>query len=117
MIEIRYEPDHMRMTLKGHAGAGVPGQDLICCAASTMTYTLAANVRRMQKRGWLKKAKIRLSPGDAEIACTPHASVREAVSSRVDAVCLGFAMLAREYPDFVRFQMQKEETNETETMD
>lgn len=104
MIEIYYDPRKLYVTLKGHAGAGVPGQDLICCAASAITYTLAANIRRMQKRGWLKKARIRLAPGDAEIICTPCAKAQEAVRCRVEAVCLGFAMLAQEYPEFVCFR-------------
>lgn len=109
MIEICYDPEKLRLTVKGHAGAGVQGQDLICCAVSVMTYTLAANVRRMQRRGWLKKAKIRLAPGDADISCVPAAGARDSVCSRVDAVCLGFLMLAREYPDFVRFQIRNRE--------
>lgn len=115
MIEICYDPEGLCMTLRGHAGAGVPGQDLICCAASMLTYTLAANVRRMHKRGWLESGRIRLRPGDAEISCVPKKEARDMVVSRVDAICVGFLLLAREYPDFVRFQIHnKEVTNGTE---
>lgn len=109
MIDIVYEPEKTRLRLQGHAGAGIPGQDLICCAASVMTYTAAANVRRMRKNGWLKQAGIRLTPGDAEIFCIPFARSRDRVRGRMDAVCLGFGLLAREYPDFVRFRITKEE--------
>lgn len=101
MIEIRYERKQHKVTLKGHAGAGVPGQDLICCAASIITYTLAANVRRMQKRGWIKRSVIHLAPGDAEISCTPHKGSGQMVQDRMDTVCMGFLLLARDYPEFV----------------
>lgn len=113
MIEICFYPADLRMTLKGHAGAGVPGQDLICCAVSALTYTLAANVRRMQRRGWLKKAGIRLRSGDAEITCTPFPEAGEWVRGRFETISLGYRMLWREYPDFIRYQeMEKEEGNE-----
>lgn len=113
MIEITYDPVRLRLKLAGHAGAGVPGQDLVCCAASILTYTLAANVRRMQNLGWLQSARLRLSAGDADIRCQPKKEHAEAVAGRMDAVTLGFCMLSREYPDFVRFQIEtKEEENE-----
>lgn len=106
MIEIQYEPVALHVRLKGHAGAAVKGQDLICCAASTVTCILAANVRDMQRRNWLKQAKIRLAPGDAEILCTPRNAQKEVVQNRVDALCLGYALLAEEYPDFVRLEIK-----------
>ena len=103
MIEIHYDPRKYSVTLQGHAGAGIPGQDLVCCAASMLVYTLAANVRRMQKSGWMKKTQIRLAPGDAKVVCTPYANARSRVNSRIDAICMGFLLLQKEYPDFVRF--------------
>lgn len=109
MIEIQYEPTRYCVSLAGHAGAGIPGQDLVCCAASMLIYTLSANVRAMQKRGWLKKAQIRLSPGDAKVACTPYANARSRVNCRIDAICLGFILLEKEYPDFVRFTILNRE--------
>lgn len=112
MIEITYEPEKYRLTLQGHAGAGVVGQDLICCAASALTYTAAANVRAMQKKGWLRKAQLRLQPGQGRIRCWPREGMESWVQTRLDALCLGYLMLSREYPDFVRFRLiQKEECN------
>ena len=111
MIDIVFERQPIRLRLKGHAGAGVPGQDMICCAASVMAYTAAANVRAMTRKGWVKKARIRLAPGDTEILCTPFAGSREPVRARMDALCLGFGLLAREYPEFVRFRTEKGEVS------
>lgn len=102
MITIRYDKKKLCLELEGHAGAGVPGQDLVCCAASILVYTLAANVRRMRSRGWVEEAKIRLTPGDARIICSPYETMRECVTARMDAICLGFWMLEKEYPEFVK---------------
>ena len=106
MIEIIYDPGKLQLKLKGHAGAGVPGQDLICCACSMNVYTLAANVRSMQRKGWMEYARLRLTPGDASISCVPKQDAQEQVRSRFEAIMLGFSMLAREYPEFVRFTVQ-----------
>ena len=81
----------------------MPGRDLVCCAASILVYTLAANVRRMQAQGWLKDAQIRLYPGDARIACRPKPDASDRVNTRLDAICLGFWILEKEYPEFVTF--------------
>lgn len=105
MIEIRYLRKQHSMTLKGHAGAGVEGQDLICCAVSIITYTLAANVRQMQKRGWISRSAIRLAPGDAEISCIPRKEAAAKVGDRMDTVCMGYLLLARDYPEFVRVRV------------
>ena len=102
MIDIRYNRETFRLQLEGHAGAGIPGQDLICCAASILVYTMAANVRRMRRYGWLEEAKIHLEPGNASIRCLPYDHASDRVAARMDAICLGFWMLQKEYPEFVR---------------
>lgn len=106
MINIRYDKEKFCLELEGHAGAGIPGQDLVCCAASILVYTLAANVRRMRHCGWLEEARICLAPGDARISCSPHERARDRVAARVDAICLGFRMLEKEYPEFVKFTVR-----------
>jgi len=103
LIDIRYDKKNCCLQLKGHAGAGVPGQDLICCAASTLVYTMAVNVRRMRLRGWLEAAEIRLNPGNARIRCQPNKETAQWVHARMDAICLGFWMLEKEYPEFIKF--------------
>lgn len=106
MINICYDKEKFCLEMEGHAGAGIPGQDLVCCAASILVFTLAANVRRMRRHGWLEEARIRLAPGDARIVCMPHQYARDCVVSRMDAICLGFRMLEKEYPEFVKFTVR-----------
>lgn len=42
MIEVRL--NEREVNIKGHAGAGPIGQDLVCCAVSTLFYSLVANI-------------------------------------------------------------------------
>lgn len=49
MIKVIYEtcfPAKFRLEMSGHAGAGEPGKDLVCCAASMMGYALEAHMLR-----------------------------------------------------------------------
>lgn len=103
MIDISFDKKTLCLQLEGHAGAGVPGQDLICCAASTLVYTMAVNVRRMRLRGWLEEAEIRLNPGNAKIRCNPYPHTAGAVQARLEAICLGFWILGKEYPEFIKY--------------
>lgn len=40
MTRITYSPETRRLTLRGHAGAGVYGSDPVCAALSIVTYAL-----------------------------------------------------------------------------
>lgn len=42
MIEIEIKP--REVTIKGHAESAPSGQDLVCCAVSTLYYALVANL-------------------------------------------------------------------------
>ena len=42
MIEIKIKP--REVVIKGHAGSDKKGKDLVCCAVSTLYYSLVANL-------------------------------------------------------------------------
>lgn len=48
MVEVRFrvfKNGDFRFSCKGHAGAGVKGTDLVCCAASSYAYGLLENIQ------------------------------------------------------------------------
>ena len=51
MVVIDYNRQFPRVTVKGHAGTAPAGQDLVCAAVSTLTYTLAENVAQLHRLG------------------------------------------------------------------
>lgn len=104
MVVIDYNRQYLRVTVKGHAETAPAGMDLVCAAVSTLTYTLAVNVKQLHRWKQVTKPKIRLENGDAEISCIPAEVCRSMVKDVFEAVCIGFALLAEKYPDAVSYQ-------------
>ena len=105
MVDIVYYRRFNRVTVRGHAGTAPAGQDLVCAAVSTLTYTLAENVAQLHRWRKVAKPKIRLENGDAEISCVPAAACRSAVMDVFEAVCIGFALLEEKYPDVISYRV------------
>ena len=101
MLTIRLYTDAnaLRLRLTGHAGAGKWGKDIVCAAASVLTYTAAASAQQLYREGKLKSAPhIRLLPGDAlvELEACPQAR------QLMDVIRTGYSLLAMRYPENVR---------------
>ena len=99
MIRIVYRRDEHSVRIRGHAGSGEAGHDLVCAAVSILAYTLASYVVNMEEIGAATDSTALLRSGEAEIACTPAEKKSEEVGSVMDALCEGFAILAGEYPE------------------
>ena len=106
MIEVIYYRSYNRVTVKGHAKSAEPGHDLICCAASTLVYTLAANVANMADNGQVRQPILKTLEGDAEISCTPRHNLKASVTLVFDSLCMGFALLANQYPDYISYEIR-----------
>lgn len=105
MIQVIYYRNYNRLTIEGHANSGEMGHDLVCAGVSTLAYTLAANVGNMEGNGHVRDVTVKLEPGSAEINCRPRSGAR-AVAARVfEAVCVGFEILAREYPQYITYEI------------
>ena len=100
-IKIHANENTLCLRLSGHAGAGKRGRDIVCAAASVLTYTAAASARQLYREGKLKESPhIRLLPGDALVeteACPEAEQVMQVVRN-------GYTMLALQYPQFVRLE-------------
>ena len=83
----------------------MPGHDLVCAGASTLAYTLAANVGRMEEMGLTRDAVATLEPGKAEISCKPRTKYTSLVGAIFNSVCVGFELLARDNPDYISYEI------------
>lgn len=102
-IKMRTDPESLRLQLSGHAGAGKWGTDIVCAAASILTYTAAAAAQQLYREGRLQSAPhIRLLPGAASIALENSDAARQ----MLEVVCTGFALLAVRYPKYVNLEKQ-----------
>ena len=104
MIRIVYRRDKHAVCIRGHAGSGESGHDLICAAVSILAYTLASCVMRMKKTGEATDSIAVLRSGEAKIACTPTKEMSGEVTREMDAICEGFKILAGEFPENVVFE-------------
>ena len=109
MIEINYHRGYHRITVRGHAGSAEEGKDLVCAAVSALVLTAAAHVRRMEDKGCTYSTAITVDKGDAEIAVNPKAYFRLSIMHILDAICAGFEVLAKEYPEYVRYEVHQAE--------
>lgn len=105
MIKATYYREHHRLTVEGHANSGEPGHDLVCAAASALAYTLAANVANLADNGKVKAPNLILEPGKAEISSNPVSRFKDTVTLVYQAVCVGFEILAQEYPQYISYEI------------
>ena len=105
MIQVVYYRQYNRLTIEGHALAGEPGHDLVCAGASTLAYTLAANVGNLENNGQVKDVTVKLEPGKAEISCRPRTKYTAMVARIFEAVCVGFEMLAASNPQYISYEI------------
>lgn len=106
MIHAIYYRSYHRLTVTGHAKSAEPGRDLVCCAASTLAYTLAANVANMADNGQVRQPIMKTQEGDAEISCTPRHNLKAVVTLVFDSVCIGFELLANNYPEYITYEIR-----------
>lgn len=102
-IKLHTDQDGLALRLSGHAGAGKWGTDIVCAAASILTYTAAAAAGQLYREGKLERAPyIRLCPGDALVALEDNRAAREAMG----VIRTGFELLAVRYPKYVRLETE-----------
>lgn len=105
MILIVYRRGEHTLSIHGHAGAGEPGHDPVCAAVSILAYTLADFVRTSHQAKQVKRPVTKMEPGDTVISCKPRPDTKAAVSLVFDAICGGFALLERDYPENIVFNV------------
>ena len=105
MIDVTYHRQYNRVTIEGHANSGDPGHDLVCAGVSALAYTLAANVGNLEARGIVRRPTVVLEPGKAEIAAKAKPSHKATADLTFQAVCVGFEVLAANYPQYVSYEI------------
>ena len=106
MIEAIYYRKYNRVTVTGHAGSAEPGHDLVCASASMLTYTLAANVANMADNGQVREPIMNMDDGNTEISCKPRHNLKATVTLVFDSVCVGFELLAHDYPEYIKYEIR-----------
>lgn len=90
------------LKVSGHALSAEKGKDLICAAASVLSYTLAQSMEFMYEEGELqKRPHISLKEGDAFVAAKPKTANYNKCLHAFFIVQIGFLLLSRSNPENV----------------
>lgn len=107
MVQIIYKRGSHSLRLRGHAGAGEPGNDPVCAAVSALALTLADNVASLATQGSVDRPLLRLESGDSWIRCRSAGKMRPVVTMIFDTVCAGFDLLQTLYPEHIDYHTQQ----------
>ncbi|MBX5466835.1 MAG: ribosomal-processing cysteine protease Prp [Firmicutes bacterium] len=86
-----------RLWVRGHAGAGAAGQDVVCAAVSALVETLALALPKTP--GW--QGQIRVEEGAADFSFAEPISPE--VRAVVEAIAAGLADLGTSHRRYVRY--------------
>ena len=109
MTRAVYDREHLRLTLEGHAGAGVRGTDPVCAAVSRLSMTLE---RRVREREEDYLPVVNRGPGRFRVECFPEEGFEASCRECFDTVAAGLALLAEERPAYVSLRQDDAEAGE-----
>lgn len=94
------------LKLDGHAGQAREGEDIVCSACSILAYTVAQIVKLEEHNRKMKAPPtVILESGKAEITCEPVDEIYNEIFHAYYVAEVGYLLLARNYPQFVDFEM------------
>lgn len=102
MTKVIYDPAGYEMLAEGHAGAGKDaGYDMVCCAVSTLMFTLVAalDVYGVEADG-------HAADGYLRIRAKPNKQKRVQTATAFETVAAGMELLAGKYPEHVKFEIR-----------
>ena len=90
----------------GHAGYATPGEDIVCAAASAITYTLAALMDEMTDHELIAMVDQKLEPGNTVLSAEVTEEARKRFEEATRFFEIGFLMLSEAYPSYICYSGQ-----------
>lgn len=101
MIKVTIKPDDYQVKIKGHAECGEKGNDLVCCAVSTLFYTLGQSYMESE-RMLQKKPVFTDKDGEGFCKCVPKKEYEGNIARSLWTIIQGFMLVSANYPDNVK---------------
>lgn len=95
------EDGRWELTMDGHAGhveRNEAGHDLVCCAASTLCYTLAKRIQRLVQDGNAHGPVMVFDKGHCQLAVSPR-EYSCCVEQAYETIMDGLELLRDKYPE------------------
>lgn len=103
VFELNDKLDTICLHVSGHAGSAEAGHDLVCAAASILTYTLAQIALILDADKKLRREpKTKLTDGETVITVRPKREYYDEALYAFYNCEVGMTLLAQNYPDFVK---------------
>ena len=104
MIRIRFNPEKLELDIRGHAGYGTKGQDIVCAAVSTLFYTLVGNL--FENKHMLKNSPVfKDVDGRGLVSCEPLPEYEANVYLIFRTVLVGFELLQKNFEKNVKMSL------------
>ena len=106
MIKISVAPKRYKVKIKGHAGYGERGTDIICASVSFAFYNLAQVMLNLYEQGMLCKApEMTDNEGNSRLEVIPKAEYEAHVQFALAYFTAGVSALDAQYPEFVKLKV------------
>lgn len=90
---------HYKIEIKGHADSDEYGKDLVCCAISTLAFTLLEYLEKESKIGRVLNFTTHFEDGYIKAECDfMYNNVRDAI----EAIECGFNLLEKNYKKYIK---------------
>ena len=102
MTRVYYEPENYRLMIRGHAGAGQFGEDLVCAGISTLGWTLIRAA--LMRDDYHAAYRADDGTGVIDVRCEPEETAREACRVMFETIAGGLELIADMEPEHVTFE-------------
>ncbi len=108
MIEIKFMPKELKLSVTGHAGYAEKGKDIVCSAVSALFYTLAQAI--VNSKDLLEEPPvINIEDGNGTVSCKPKQAFLGTIQRTYWTVLTGIEILAGEYKEYINFSVEGQE--------
>lgn len=103
MIRIIYERDEFTVTVHGHAGYDAGGKDIVCAGVTALTEAMLQRVEG--RRSWQPAYGVNKKKAIVRVHLLPRSKyATETAREMLDTICGGYRIIARQFPQFVRYE-------------
>ena len=96
MIDITFNPNTYTLDIKGHAGHGEKGEDIVCSAISTLFYTLGEALYGASHM-IAEEIVFNDEDGNGHLSCKPKEEYEKNISLIFWTILVGFELVAKNY--------------------
>lgn len=104
MIIIHMDMETLEVLVEGHANSADYGRDLVCCAATMLTETLARYLEKQLKDGNLADLTLEIREGHAYINPTPYGWSLQDTVAAFKVIREGYRALAHEHAKYIKLE-------------